>query len=261
MFNPSVNFPEEQSGRSAAGKVADLNLKVMKKTSKNKLAMYKSVRTVLDQYSSTWNQLGAMPPLVASFEAKVAQFEQLAYTQAFATQGASDEKRQALSEAIQQAVVMASALKAYAIVSNNPSLLALVRITRSEFRRGGILGTFQRIDLVLEKATEHLNDLGIYGVDQSSIDALQEVRNSLSVYSDKPRNAQIQRRVITLELYALQREIDWMLRDQIDALMSVLRTNAPGFYNAYTSARMIVETHHATGKMAPPEPDDGGTQE
>lgn len=223
--------------------------------------MYKSVRTVLDQYSNTWNQLGAMPAIVASFESKVAQLEQLAFAQAFAIKGASDEKRLALSDAIQKATTMASSLKAYAIVSNNPSLLAMMRLNRSDFRKGGVLGTFQCIDLVLKKATEHLNDLGMYGVDQSGIDALQEVRDSLSVYSDKPRNAQVQRRVITLELYALQREIDALLRDQMDALVSVLRTNSLGFYNAYNSARIIVETHHAMGKMAPPEPDDGSTQE
>ena len=224
--------------------------------------MYNSVQLILAQHTSAWSTLSAFSSAVNDFEAKLGEIQDLAYFQNFATVGVSATKNKKRSEVLDKVLVLMNSIKAYAIVSNDFELFEQVKITKTELYRGDLILTLNRLDMILEKAAEHLTALDLYGVDQATIDAMQAERDELEAVCKRPRNAIINRKVLTAEIQLLERDIDAILFFQLDPLAEVLRENQAGFYRAYKAARLVVSLKSGGKRPAsPPEPDDGGDPE
>lgn len=213
----------------------------MRKTDKNKLAMYKSVKTVIAGREALWNGLPAFVNAYAAFNQKLQTLESHAYNQQLALVGVSavkDSKRDAIAD---RAYAMSSSLAAFAVLNNNVELIDQMKISRYELQRAPKSRILQHLDLILIKATEFVSQLGDFGVDQTSIDELQVLRDELDIMLSAPRNAIVERKVLTKQIIMLMKDIDALLKFQMDKLMVVLAEEHPEFFAAYKNARMIVD--------------------
>lgn len=203
--------------------------------------MYKSVKTVIAGKEALWNGLPAFVNSYATFSEKLQTLETHAYNQQLALVGVSAVKNSKREAVADRAYAMSSSLAAFAVLSNNVELIDQMKISKYELQRAPKSRILQHLDLILIKATEFVSQLGDFGVDQTSIDELQVLRDELDIMLSAPRNAIVERKVLTQQIKMLMKDIDALLKFQLDKLMVVLAEEHPEFFAAYKNVRMIVD--------------------
>ena len=203
--------------------------------------MYKAVKTVIASHNVAPPSVVAFDNVFTDFSEKVNLLEQHAYNQSLALVGVSAVKEAKRELVAEKAYAVSSSLMAFAVLENNVALINQMKIGKWDLRRGGRTKVLQLLDLILLKATEHVNALADFGVDQQTVDELQTLRDELEVMLGAPRNAIIERKVLTQQIKLLTREIDMILKHQLDRLMIVLKEEHPDFFAAYKNARVIID--------------------
>lgn len=229
----------------------------MRKKTKNRLAMYKAVKTVIAENNAAWTGLQAFADAFGTFSEKVELLEQHSYNQSLALVGVSAVKDVKKEMAADRAHAISSSLGAYAVLNSDVELINQMKISHYDLRNAPRSRVIQLLDLIIVKATEHVNDLGAFGVDQAGIDELQLLRDELDALLSAPRNAIISRKVLTQQIRLLERDIDALLKLQMDKLMVVLKQEHPDFFAAYRNARIIIDRPATLGSGEQEPPDEG----
>jgi hypothetical protein len=227
----------------------------MNKNVKNKLAMYKSVKKILQTNQPSWSTLPAFVASVQSFSDRLEALERSGYQQNLALVGVKAVKNAKKAIVIDKAYAMCSALAAYAVVNNDVELVNQMNIAKHKLEIASKSLVLVLVDRITSRASDVVAQLDIYGINQANIDELVLLRDELDDQLNATRNAIIDRKGQTLRIATLVKEIDAILRLQLDKLMVVLKEDYPEFYIAYKNARMIVD--YRTGSSLNPEQDDG----
>ncbi len=224
--------------------------------------MYKAVRSAIENNNAAWSGLPAFQSLYSQFLSQLSDLEAKAYEQTQATIGVSALTRQKREEVAELAYSMANSIKAFAVVSNKAELIEQIKFSQSEVRDTNKVRALQLIDLVIEKSTLYLNDLGIYGVSQQQIDDLTALREELEAMLNAPRNAILERKLYTSALEKISRNIDHLLREKLDKLAEVLKLTQPEFYEEYKNARVIIDFRapRRSSETDPPKERDDGNE-
>jgi hypothetical protein len=227
----------------------------MNKNVKNKLAMYKSVKTILVANQAKWSPLPAFAASVLSFTDRLEALERSGYQQNLALVGVSAVKNAKRAIVVDKAFAMVSALGAYAVVNNNVELINQMKIAKYKLESASKSLILVLVDRIHSRATDLVGQLDSYGVTQASIDELKLLRDELDNQMNAPRNAIIDRKSQTLRIKSLVSEIDAIIKFQIDKLIVVLKEDHPDFFITFTSARMIVDYRSRSTHVR--ERDDG----
>lgn len=245
--------------RMARMDFTDTILTVMNKITKNKIAMYKAVRTIIETNQANWSELPAFASAVQTFDQRLDALEQAAYHQNLALVGVSAVKNAKRSIVAEKAYAMSSSMVAFAVVTDNVELVNHMKIAKHELDNCSKDKMLILVDRIITRASELVNLLVDYGIDQASIDELQLLRDELDAQMNAPRNAIIDRKGQTARIKSLVRELDAILKFQLDKLLFILKEDHPQFFIAYSNARLIVDHKNRTSGNAslPPERDDG----
>ncbi len=219
--------------------------------------MYKTVKNVVDSANS-WTGFTAFEAAYTAFGSKLTQLENFAYNQTLALVGVKTVKEAKRTEAAKFTLEVAASLAAFASTTGNVELRERMKISPSKLKYGAAHHSLQLIDLVIEKATLHLNDLGDFGVDQAKLTALINKRDQVNIVFNAPRQAIVDRKVMTAKMDELVLEIDRILREQLDKLMLILDPQDHEFFLSYNAARVIVDhkAHHASADDESEEEED-----
>ena len=213
----------------------------MEKHAQNKLKMYKLVLKTCMTNPAEISAVGSLQGVVDALEQKVHQLQILAAEQAAATMGVKEEKNQHRLATIARVEGIAGALKAFAIANGDEVLKAKLSFTPSKLKTGSSLKTIQVIDRIIESANDHISQLQSSGILPADITELQALRNELDNQFIATRSAIASRKTKTKEVGSLMREIDELLKGQLDNLMLVVKAVHTKFYDRYHTARMIVD--------------------
>jgi hypothetical protein len=227
----------------------------MDKLVKNKLAMYKSVKTILMANQAEWSPLQAFTTSVQSFTTLLASLEQSGYQQNLALVGVSAVKNAKRAIVVDKAYALSSALAAYAVVNNDVELVNQMKIAKYDLEVASKSLVLVLVDRILSRASDFVGQLDSFGVTQASIDELVILRNELDGQLGAARNAIIDRKGQTLRIKSLIKEIDIILKLQLDKLMIVLKEDHLDFFIDYKNARMIIDYGNRSAQN--PERDDG----
>lgn len=220
--------------------------------------MYKSLKTVLTSQQANWSTLPAFASAVQTFEARLTALEEATYHQNLALVGVSAVKDAKKVIVADKAYAMSSAMVAYAIVNNDVELLNHMKISKHQIAQASRDLILVLLDRIISRATGLVNDLEAYGVDQASIDELQTLRNELDQQMGAPRTAIIDRKGQTSRIKSLVKELDVIIKFQLDKLMQILKEDHPAFFVAYSNARMIID--HRNRPTGGAERDDGESE-
>jgi hypothetical protein len=229
----------------------------MDKITKNKLAMYRSLRTVLTSHEAEWSALPAFASAVQTFGARLDALEQSMYQQNIALVGVSAVRDAKKSIVADKAYAMSSAMVAYGVVNNDVELINHVKIARHRIMHAPRDLVLVLVDRILIRGASLIGQLDIYGVDQAAIDQLQLLRDELSTQMNAPRNAILDRKGQTERIRNLVKEIDAILKFRLDKLIIILKEEHPELFAAYTNARVIVDHRNRTAGSG--ERDDGSS--
>ncbi|MDX2361256.1 MAG: hypothetical protein QNK23_10645 [Crocinitomicaceae bacterium] len=235
----------------------------MKKRDMNKLSMYRSVLTVIDNYLTSWSVLPAFQIAQLLFKENVTQIESYAQEQRFITLNSGTMKRSKRKSVMELTIPVLSAIRAYADSEGNEALYLEMKFAPSRLRYGNIHETMQLLNLVIEKAEEFLTDLADFGISQGTIDALAEERDSLQDINFMPRNKIVDRKFVTKQIEVLMAQSDALLVERLDHLVRVLKSDELEFSTKYFDARIIVDLKTPKSNSddhspdIPDQPDDG----
>lgn len=219
--------------------------------------MYKAVKTVVANNNAAWSGLPAFANAYTAFNEKLSLLEQLSNSQTFALIGVRSVKEAKRKITAEKAYAISSSLAAYAVLTNNVELIDLMKIRRWDLLRGASVRMLQLLDLILSKANALVGDLDDFGVDQAVVDELQTLRDELEVSFTAPRNAIIERKVLTTQIKNLIREIDLLLKHQLDKLIVVLQEEHADLFITYQNARIIIDLRAKRGSSEPDAEDSG----
>jgi hypothetical protein len=101
----------------------------------------------------------------------------------------------------------------------------------------------------LKVASVHLAALNNYNISEESLKEIGEKVTAFSEASPQPRNAVSQRAANRKALDLLIREINALLKNQLDILVSPFKISEPEFYNAYKSNRKTLSLTGTTTQL------------
>ncbi|MES2556099.1 MAG: hypothetical protein V4604_08110 [Bacteroidota bacterium] len=209
----------------------------------NKLKMYKAVESLCTANATAWNGVPAFAAAFGNFTAKVAVLDQLVLNQDVSIVGVKDVKDQERGETADLAHKVASALRVLGKNTANKSLLALLHFPDSDLHYRGSATTLKLMSRVKDAAVQHAAVLVDYGIAQWHIDDLVQRVDHLSLTFGTTRNAIVDRGKTTELITETIRDIDGLLKRELDLLVEVLKTDYHEFALSYQKAREIVDLH------------------
>ena len=235
----------------------------MKTKYKNKLLMYKSVLTIINDYQSSWSVLPAFEGVKNALEEKVAQLEAHRTDQTVVAKGAGKIKRERREELGALFMTAIKALKAYASVTENTELFMKMQFAPSRLLYGSTAEMLTLTSFTMDKVEEHQSALEDYGITEELFNTLVDAQGELDKAMGNPRVRIVERKHLTGEIHHLVAEIDKLIQRQLDMLVGVLESTDRAFHSRYFNARKIV--HYKATKSssdeaspkAPEEPDEG----
>jgi len=212
----------------------------MNKRQKSKLASFIAAEAVLRGNPEVASVPG-LPERVEALSAKVGEINSLAIKQTQPTQASTLGRDQRIEEMVRMALGVAGVVQTMAHAGNLQELGRLVRADPGIFRR---LSVFDRVWLarrIQEAAQAHLPELASYGVTAETLAALRSRIDVAEALLQQPRLSVVERRAATQQLDTRMREVEGLLKLEIDRLVLQLQEGQPGFYAAYVAARSVVD--------------------
>jgi hypothetical protein len=215
--------------------------------------MFESSLKVLDTNKALWDIRAGFVDAVTRAHDGTAAVRGMIGKQQTPTTGVTEDKDAARTDLEDQLIVIADQVAAYAAKIGDHDLGAQVEMTRSSMDRLSESDLLQTAKRVADSANSKLTALEDYDVTAAEITALNDARTKFEGMKGSPRDAVVGRKVATMSLPAGIVSVRSIFRNEIDKMMTAFRRTNPDFYNAYFTARIIVN-HAATKKPATPAP-------
>ena len=217
----------------------------------NRVTMFKTVDAYLDQNNTVWNGMALFVDASQAFKTKIAAIDTAAQKQEAPT-GATADKASARETLEDVLFLMCQALSVLGHSGNDNDLLALTNLSASDIHRLTETELSNRAATVLVEANARKPALATVQVTQANIDEFDQAIQNFNAAKAAPRTRTADRVAQTQSLSELIREVNEILRNQIDPLVNLFRRTNTDFVAGYKAARVIVDraASHAAGKSA-----------
>lgn len=216
--------------------------------------MYRAVESLCTANAAVWNGVPAFVAAYGHFTTKLNALDQLVLNQDVRTVGVKDVKDQQREETADLTHKIASALRVLGKNTDDKSLLAMLHFPDSDLYYRGSATVLKLMNRVKDAAVQQAAALADYGIPQTQVDELVLRVNQLSVTFGTTRNAIVDRGKTTELINETIREIDTLLKKELDLLVEVLKADHHAFALSYQLAREIVDLHgkkHKPGDETP----------
>ncbi len=221
----------------------------MKKSTKNKMLMYQMVSDIISDYPSAWSGIPKFATTFTTFSAKFESLKVLAEKERAYIVGVKDSRDSLREETAENAIQISSALVALAAETKDIELLSLMRITKVQLLNRSHADTVILLDRILIHAQQYSIELVEYGVTQELLNKMILLRDELVVKILSPRKAILKRKDTIVQIATLSSEIDLLLKNSLDKMVNVLRTDNIQFYNEYFNSRMVLSYGNNSGSI------------
>ncbi len=153
----------------------------------------------------------------------------------------AEEKQLAAKAAIQAALIIISAAKAYAMDENKTALLAIFNYSESSLDRLDDHTLVATLKLIKDNADLIAADIEDYGADASDITNLETLTKTFETLNPAPRNNRGKKKTATTGLDASFKELTVVMK-KMDCLVKAQRKKHPHFCMLYFSVRVVGHT-------------------
>lgn len=137
---------------------------------------------------------------------------------------------------------------------NDPALMARNKVSPSMLKALSMQQLLIHLDTLVVDITNFGSFLGVYGVDEASLEATLGTIDEARTVLNSPRKAVIERKFQTKLLDQYVKEMDELLKLSLDTLVRVHKKSNPAFYDLYWNARVIIDSG-VKKSNTPKEPD------
>lgn len=207
----------------------------------NKLNMYKAVATVLEENRSKWVSLPIVEEIFKEFNALLDELRTLGAQQVKKTTGVTQSKAGKKDAMAKKAADLAASAYAYAIRQQKPELQSKFDYASSEIRSVDDNNAIHIAQSIVEEAEPLLAELAAFGVSAEEISELKMLIEDFADSIGEKSSVKSGRVSTTKSLNTLFKEVDTLLKKQLDKLLSRLAESQPEFYQTYKNARVILD--------------------
>jgi hypothetical protein len=215
-----------------------------------KLNMYNAVSAFCQTNAATIATIPALATAVTLFNTKKQELVDAAEQEAQIIQGITQNKGNLKKTVCQTATSHAAALFAYATAQNNEELKAKAKLNYSAlFRLKDDELTIALQNLSAE-LTANTAALAPYGITPAIITAFNTLITDYSNAVPAPRNAASLRKAASAQLKTKIKEVDDVLKLQMDKLALQFKSTNKPFHDEYKANRVIVNAPTQTTKLS-----------
>lgn len=207
------------------------------------------VSDIISDYPSAWSGIPKFATTFTTFSAKFESLKVLAEKERAYIVGVKDSRDSLREETAENAIQISSALVALAAETKDIELLSLMRITKVQLLNRSHADTVILLDRILIHAQQYSTELVEYGVTQELLNKMILLRDELVVKILSPRKAILKRKDTIVQIATLSSEIDLLLKNSLDKMVNVLRTDNIQFYNEYFNSRMVLSYGNNSGSI------------
>lgn len=207
------------------------------------------VSDIISDYPSAWSGIPKFATTFTTFSAKFESLKVLAEKERAYIVGVKDSRDSLREETAENAIQISSALVALAAETKDIELLSLMRITKVQLLNRSHADTVILLDRILIHAQQYSIELVEYGVTQELLNKMILLRDELVVKILSPRKAILKRKDTIVQIATLSSEIDLLLKNSLDKMVNVLRTDNIQFYNEYFNSRMVLSYGNNSGSI------------
>ncbi|MDR2765206.1 MAG: hypothetical protein LBB90_09290 [Tannerella sp.] len=222
-----------------------------------KLNMLQTVIRVLDENEPLYRGIPVFVKTVNDLKGMAKGIEWVGDLKSKITlQGITNEMNVSETAFVNRIVTMANVLLVLAADINNVTMLPKVRVTKSQLYRSPDNERLSIARHVHAEALAHADVITQYGI---SVDAIYELETAISRYENQIAASQTviaEPRMDAVNPVYLFADMDTLLNDRLDRLISPFKISAPGFYEAYFNARNIINTAARKQKQADQQEDN-----
>lgn len=222
----------------------------MNSIQENRMSMYLTVQKVTNYHKEKWEAHPAFATIFGNFEEQIAIIRETRSVQEGQITGVTKDKAEAQNNAVEKGLQVSTAVFAFASVIGNNKLQDRVGYSPTELRRCRDTILIDRLTVIIEAANQNITELENYGLKQADIDEFQAIIDKYAEKVEDPRQAITNRSRATKELADNFKNIDKVLKEQLDKLMLQFKTEAKIFFQQYQNARLIINLGHRFTKVA-----------
>jgi len=213
----------------------------MNKRQNNKLKSYNDITAVLSANQSVYEVYPVIKMAVENLFSIITQIKTLATQSAIDNTGITEQKTVIKEKLSSLAVELAASASAYAVDLNDKEMEAALDFSYSDIRYARDNDTISITSAIYNELAEHNGKLTDYLVTDDDKSALKRLIDDFEEVSKNKGLQHSQSVSDTKKLCLLFKEADGVLTQKLDRLLMRLRRKAPSFYNAYLTARNIID--------------------
>lgn len=213
----------------------------MDKEQLDKKKMYLAVQSVLDSNADIWKGNSSFAMAKAAFNGKLLELNNHLLLEDNNTNDKVVDKSEVGIQLIETTIEISSIVQKYAAESKNDELNVKVNYTKSdlELSRDTILKDV--CQSILKLANENIEQLKNYGLNKEKLSAYETLINDFDTLATDPLESVKKKHEERKSVSALMVEIDELIDDSLDKLMTVYKATQTDFYETYRSARLTGE--------------------
>ncbi len=230
----------------------------MNKDNEYKKKMFLAVQNVLDSNADIWKGNSSFVMAKAAFDGKLLELDNLLLLEEKDIKGSNPDKTEVGIKLIEKTIEISSMIQKYATESKNEELNVKVNYTKSdlELSRDSIL--MDICQSIYKLANENTGQLKKYGLDKDQLSAYESLIDEFDTIITDPLEPARKKHEERKSVSSLMVEIDELIDDSLDKLMTVYKATHADFYETYRSARLTGEVKKVTlkGHLGREETDD-----
>jgi len=217
-----------------------------------KLAMYRAVELVCNNNATITKKNAAFTAALAIFVSKITILLNSQTVVSKKTKGIVTDKKTLKRILAQNAADLAALVFSYATRAKNETLKQIVNYAMSDIEKLAAELVTPTCENIIKAAEDNLANLADYGVTAAMITAVQDDMDNFSGASPKPKASKATKTTENANIKATVKEIDGILKDEMDKLVVNFKKDNPNFVSDYFNARVIIDPGSNGGNKKPP---------
>lgn len=214
-----------------------------------KLNMYRVVKQVCDDNTTIVSGNAAFLAAFNSYKAKLSVLITTVTSELQIITGIATDKTTLKKNLSQSAADICNLVSAYASAVNNNTILAAVNFTYStlfKIKDDKIHETCQNI---YNTANSNAAALVAYGITPAMLTAFQQAITDYATIVPKPKSAKAARAAFTKSINLQMKDIDALLKKQLDKLLTAFKPTKPDFVNTFKAGRVIIDPNSTVTQL------------
>ncbi|MBK7752063.1 MAG: hypothetical protein IPI41_05440 [Flavobacteriales bacterium] len=219
----------------------------MDKRQENQMTMFYATQRTLTLNESVWTAKPAVADAAQELDTNIGAVEGCIERQVIDIRGFARVKEECETAMLNQTILVAGGVRAYATVIGDSVLLGKMDVSRGSLLRHRDSVIAQHCQGIHTAANEVVANLADYSILPATLTALQTAIDKYVAAIVAPQNAIALRKGATAELRTLMRDTNKLLTKRLDALMEQFAFSNSEFYRDYQNARIVIDLGTGSG--------------